>query len=59
MSKFRVYVVETVEYSYDVEADNVLEAEQLVMRGEYDHDTYNLVDSYDSRIEDVESIEEE
>lgn len=59
MSYFRVYVVETVESSYDVEAENVLEAERKVNAGDYDKATYKLVESYDSRIEDVESIEEE
>jgi hypothetical protein len=59
MNKFRVYITETMEYSYDVEADTIAEAESKVMQGDYDDSTYEIHDAYNSEIVDVEEIVDE
>ena len=59
MTKFKVYITETIEYSYDVEAETVAEAESKVMEGEYDESTYEVYDSYDSQIVDVDEVIED
>jgi hypothetical protein len=58
-TKFKVYITETIEYSYDVEAETVAEAESKVMEGEYDESTYEVYDSYDSQIVDVDEVIED
>lgn len=55
-TKFKVYITETIEYSYDVEAETVAEAESKVMKGDYDESTYEVHDSYDSQIVDVDEV---
>ncbi len=59
MTKFRVYITEKIEYSYDVEAETVAEAESKVMEGDYDESTYEVYDSYDSQIVDVDEVIED
>ncbi len=59
MSKFKVYITETIEYSYDVEAETVAEAESKIMEGDYDESTYEVYDSYDSQIVDVDEVIED
>jgi hypothetical protein len=58
-TKFKVYITETIEYSYDVEAETVAEAESKVMEGDYDESTYEVYDSYDSQIVDVDEVIED
>ena len=45
MTKFRVYIIEKIEYCYTVEAETVAEAESKVMEGEHDDNTYEVLDS--------------
>ena len=59
MNKFKVYITETIEYSYDVEAETVAEAESKIMEGDYDESTYEVYDSYDSQIVDVDEVIED
>ena len=59
MSKFKVYITETIEYSYDVEAETVAEAESKIMEGDYDESTYEVYDSYNSQIVDVDEVIED
>jgi hypothetical protein len=59
MNKFKVYVTEIIEYSYDVEAETVAEAESKVMEGDYDESTYEVHDSYGSQIVDVDEVVED
>lgn len=56
MTKFRVYVAETVEYCYTVEAENSIDAENKIMNSDYDDDGDEVVDSYESQITDIEEI---
>ena len=57
MKKFRVYMTETVEYSYDVEAKSPEEARDKVYQGDYDDKTYEVWDSFDCEIKDVEEVQ--
>lgn len=57
MKKFRVYMTETVEYSYDVEAKSPEEARDKVYQGDYDDKTYEVWDSFDCEIKDVQEIQ--
>ena len=57
MTTFRVYMTETLEYSYDVVAEDAKQAEDKIYSGDYDEDTYNIIDSYDIQINDVEVIQ--
>lgn len=59
MTKFRVYIIEKIEYCYTVEAETVAEAESKVMEGDYDDNTYEVLDSYDSHITDIEEVVDE
>ena len=59
MTKFRVYIIEKIEYCYTVEAETVAEAESKVMEGEHDDNTYEVLDSYDSHITDIEEVVDE
>ena len=59
MTKFRVYIIEKIEYCYTVEAETVAEAESKVMEGEDDDNTYEVLDSYDSHITDIEEVVDE
>ena len=56
MKKFRVYMTETIEYSYDVEANSPEEAKDIVCQGNYDMDTYEVWDSFNFEIKDAEEI---
>ena len=46
MKTYRVYMSETLEYSYDVVAENVEQAKDKIYSGDYDENTYNIVDSH-------------
>ena len=47
MKKYLVHVTETINYSYEVEADSALEAEEKINNGDYeDENTYYLSDSW-------------
>ena len=47
MKKYLVHVTETVNYSYEVEANSALEAEEKIINGNYeDESTYYLSDSW-------------
>lgn len=59
MKKFRVYMTETLEYSYDVEAKSPEEAKDIIYQGDFDNETYEVWDSFDAQIEDVQEIEDE
>ena len=56
MKKFRVYMTETIEYSHDVEAESPDKARDKVYDGDYDDKTYELWDSYNFEIADVQEI---
>lgn len=56
MKKFRVYMTETLEYSYDVEAKSPEEARDKAYIGDYDDKTYEAWDSFDCEIKDVQEI---
>ena len=58
MKTFRVYMTELIEYSYDIVAKDESEAKEKVLSGDYDEDTYNLIDSHNCQIDGVESIED-
>jgi hypothetical protein len=58
MKKFRVYMTETLEYSYDVEAKSPEEAKDIIYQGDHDEETYEVWDSFDVQIEDVQEIED-
>ncbi len=58
-TKFRVYIVEKIEYCYTVEAENSNDAADKVMDGDYDDNTYEILDSYDSHITDIEEVVDE
>ena len=57
MKTYRVYLTETVEYSYDVEAKSPEEARDKVYQGDYDDKTYEAWDAFDCEIKDVEEKE--
>ena len=59
MTKFRVYITEKIEYCYTVEAENSIDAANKIMDSDYDDDTYEIVDSYDSHITDIEEVVDE
>lgn len=56
MKKFRVYMTETIEYSYDVEAKSPEEAKDIIYQGNHDEETYVVWDSTNIQIEDVQEI---
>lgn len=53
MKTYRVYMSEILEYSYDVVAENVEQAKDKIYSGDYDENTYNIVDSHGTQIDDV------
>ena len=59
MKKFRVYMTEQVEFSYDVMAESEEQAKDLVYQGEFDADTYAVHDADHCQIVDVEVYEDE
>lgn len=59
MKKFRVYMTEMVEYSYDVEAKSPEEAKDKIYQGNYDEATYEVWDSHDAQIEEIQEIDDE
>jgi len=52
-------MTETLEYSYDVEAKSPEEAKDIIYQGDFDNETYEVWDSFDVQIEDVQEIEDE
>lgn len=59
MKTYRVYLTELVEYSYDVVAKDESDAKEKVWGGEYDEDTYNLIDSHNCQIDGVEEVKQD
>ena len=59
MKIFRVYMTETIEYSYDVEAKSPEEAKEIIYEGGFDDETYQVWDSFNSQIVDVQETEDE
>lgn len=53
MKTFKVYMSETVEYSYDVVAENAEQAKDKIYSGDYDENTYNIIDSHNAQIDEV------
>ncbi len=56
MKTFRVYMTEETEYSYDVVAKNITEAQNKILSGDIDESTYNIIDSHNCQIESFEEI---
>lgn len=49
-------MTEETEYSYDVVAKNITEAQNKILSGDIDESTYNIIDSHNCQIESFEEI---
>ena len=56
MRKFEVYVVEELLAKYTVQATNEDDARNKTLSGNYDPDTYHLVDELDFNVEDIREV---
>jgi hypothetical protein len=56
MKKFEVYVVEELLAKYTVQATNEEEAKKKMLTGNYNPDTYHLVDELDFKVKDIREV---
>ncbi len=56
MKKFEVYVVEELLAKYTVQATNAEEAKKKMLTGNYDSDTYHLVDELEFKVKDIREV---
>ena len=56
MKKFEVYIVEELLAKYMVEATSKEEAKKKMLTGNYDPDTYHLVDELEFKIKDIREV---
>ncbi len=56
MRKYDVYLREVLLIKYTVSADNADDARDLILSGEYDDDTYQLVDALECDIDSIDEV---
>jgi hypothetical protein len=56
MRKFEVYVVEELLAKYTVQATTEQEAKKKMLTGNYDPDTYHLVDELEFKVKDIREV---
>ena len=56
MRKDDVYLREVLLIKYTVSADNADDARDLILSGEYDDDTYQLVDALECDIDSIDEV---
>ena len=56
MKKFDVYLTEELLIKYTVEADNADSARDKVLSGEYDSNTYQLIDALSCDIDSKDEV---
>ena len=56
MKKFDVYLTEELLIKYTVEADNADSARDKVLSGEYDSNTYQLIDALSCDIDSIDEV---
>jgi hypothetical protein len=56
MNKYDVYLREVLLIKYTVSADNADDARDLILSGEYDDDTYQLVDALECDIDSIDEV---
>ena len=56
MRKFEVYIVEELLAKYTVEATSEDEARKKMLAGNYDPDTYHLVDELEFNVKDIREV---
>lgn len=57
MNKYDVYLREVLLIKYTVSADNADDARDLILSGEYDDDTYQLVDALECDIDSIDEVQ--
>jgi hypothetical protein len=57
MRKYDVYLREVLLIKYTVSADNADDARDLILSGEYDDDTYQLVDALECDIDSIDEVQ--
>lgn len=56
VKKYDVYLREVLLIKYTVSADNADDARDLILSGQYDDDTYLLVDALECDIDSIEEV---
>jgi len=56
MKKFEVYIVEELLAKYTVEASSKDEAKKKMLTGNYDPDTYHLIDELEFNVKDIREV---
>lgn len=57
VKKYDVYLREVLLIKYTVSADNADDARDLILSGEYDDDTYQLVDALECDIDSIDEVQ--